>query len=266
MAYKDARKATGLYAAEVQRTKQVTPHMVRVTLVGEDLGALPQRGFDHWFRLFLPSAGEQTDFARLPDRFGIGGYLKYLRTPAGTRPVCRSYTVREHRPELRELDIDFVAHGDTGVAGPWAQKAQPGERVVLLDQGVGFEPAPGTDFHLFAGDESALPAIGGILRDLPRDARGLAVIEVPDAADAQDVEAPDGVEVRWLPRTDPQARAGSLALAEVRAFTPADPATLSAYLVGEQALPTEGRRHLVAHGVPKDRITFIGFWRHGRTS
>jgi NADPH-dependent ferric siderophore reductase len=39
----------------------------------------------------------------------------------------------------------------------------------------------------------------------------------------------------------------------------------TAYLVGEQALPTTLRRWLVhEHHVPKDRIAFVGYWREGR--
>ncbi|GAB2472847.1 siderophore-interacting protein [Xylanimonas ulmi] len=266
MSYKDARKVTGLYQAEVVRAERISPHLVRVTVGGDGVARMPRRGFDHWVRLFLPTAGEQTAWDKLPERFGVGGYLRYLASASGTRPVLRAYTVREHRPEIGELDIDFVAHGDDGVAGPWAQRAQPGERVALLDQGVGFDPAPGADFHLLVGDESAMPAICGILRDLPHDARGLAIVEIPDEADAQKVDAPTGVEVRWLPRADPHARPGRLALAELTQFVPQDPQRLAAHLIGEQALPTEGRRHLVSLGAPKRNITFIGYWRHGKAA
>lgn len=264
MAFRDARKERGTYLARVLRTARVTPHMVRVTLGGDDLSRLPRRGFDHWFRLFLPRADGETDFASLPERFGMTGYLRYLTTPAGTRPVFRSYTVREHRPEAGEVDVDFVVHGDHGVAGAWAQRARAGETVAILDQGCGFDLLPDATDHLLVGDESALPAILGILRDLPRDARGLALVEVPEAADAQPVDAPPGVELRWLPRDDPAARPGALALAALRAHAPERPGTLSAYLVGEQTVPTEGRRHLVAAGVPKHLITFVGYWRAGR--
>ncbi len=92
------------------------------------------------------------------------GYLRYLRLPKATRPPMRCYTVRELRPEARELDIDFVVHGDAGVAGPWAQRATPGERVALLDQGRGYDPLPGGASHLLAADEAGLPAVAGRCR------------------------------------------------------------------------------------------------------
>ncbi|HEY0248621.1 MAG TPA: siderophore-interacting protein [Gryllotalpicola sp.] len=43
-----------LYRAEVLRAQRVSPHLVRVTFTGDDLGALSRRGFEQWFRLFLP--------------------------------------------------------------------------------------------------------------------------------------------------------------------------------------------------------------------
>lgn len=264
MGFEAARRTGGAYSVQVARTERVTPHMVRVTVTGPDVARLPRHGFDQWFRLFLPRPDGDTNFRAVPEQFGMGGYLKYLASRPGSRPPFRNYTVRAHRPDAAELDIDFVAHGDAGIAGPWAQRARPGEQVVLLDQGRGFDPAPDAGSYLLVGDESALPAIVGILRDLPRDARGLALVEVPEPDDRQAVDGPEGVEVRWVARRDPHDRPGTVALDAVRAETLDGPAGLTAYLAGEQGLVTEARRHLVAAGVPKPRITFTGYWRVGR--
>lgn len=266
MAFKDARRERGLYRAEVLRTERVTPHMVRVTVGGDDLTRLPHHGYDQWFRLFLPQASGATDFSAVPDQFGLTGYVKFLLTsPAATRPIVRSYTAREFRPESGEVDIDFVSHGDLGEAGPWARRAQPGETVMLLDQGRGFDPQPDASAYLLAGDESALPAIVGILRDLPRDARGITLLEVIDAADAQPCDAPEGIDLRWIVREE-GARPGAAALRALEELAIETPATLAAYIAGEQALPTQARRHLVGAGVPKERIVFTGYWRQGKAA
>lgn len=264
MGFTDGRKITGLYSAQVLSSRWISPHMVRVTFGGDDVKRLPARGFDQWFRMFLPRAEGETDFGVVPERFGAAGYLRYLTAKSGTRPPFRNYTVRELRADAGELDVDFVAHGDRGIAGPWAQRARAGERVAFIDQGRGFDPVEDADRILLVGDESALPAIAGILRDLPRDAAGLALIEIPDPADQQAVEAPAGFELRWLARRDSHDRPGTLALDAVRAYTPEHPATLHAYLAGEQALVAESRRHLVAAEVPKARIAFTGYWKAGR--
>ncbi len=264
VAFKDARKGRGLYLADVVRTERISPHFIRVTVKSEALSRLPHRGFDHWFRLFLPKPDQRVDYSRVPESFGMTDYFRYLAAPAETRPVFRSYTVREHRPEAGEIDIDFVAHGDQGVAGPWAQAAQPGHQVAILDQGCGFDPIDDADFYLLAGDESALPAIMGILRDLPRHSRGLAIIEIPHIDDQQQVEAPEGFEIRWIARDEAHGLPGAAALEAVQSFTPENPETLAAYVVGERMLATEGRRALVRAGVPKNRISFVGYWRQGK--
>lgn len=268
MSFHDPDHTPTLCVVQVVRTERISPHVVRVTVGGEALRALPNLGFDQWFRLFLPREHGETSW-NLPTKLDLVGYLlQYKRIPSQVRPILRNYTIREFRPEALELDIDFIVHGDpdapdAGVANRWAQRARPGETVAFLDQGVGYRPAADTTEHLIVGDETGMPGIMGILRDLPRDARGLAVIEIPHPDDAQAVDAPNGMEVRWIVRTADR-KPGAAALEIVRGFSPADPATLTAYVVGEQELPTSARRHLVSVGVPKPRILFVGFWRLGR--
>ena len=251
--------APTLAVVDVVRTERVSPNFVRVTVGGDQLSPLPNDGWDQWFRLFLPNASGTTSWA-LPSRVDMIGYLKFKRMPDDVRPVMRNYTIREHRPEANELDIDFVVHGDEGVAGRWALNAAVGERVALLDQGRGYEPPAGTTAHLLVADETGLPAVVGILRDLPRDATGAAYIEIPDAADEQPTDAPAGVDVHWVVR-DHGTRPGGTVLDVVKS-NPIPTGTLAAYLVGEQLLPTSLRRWLVQeHSVPKQAITFVGYWK-----
>ncbi|WP_156760326.1 siderophore-interacting protein [Microbacterium karelineae] len=249
---------SGLVHAEVVRRERITPHMTRVTLGGPDVARFEFRGFDQWFRLALP-IGDEGALDRMPQRFGFGGYLSYLSIPKGQRPVVRNYTVRDYRESERELDIDFVVHGSEGVAGPWAARAVPGERVALIDQGCGWRGLD-ADWNLIVADESGLPAALGILRDLPRAATGHAIIELFDERDRQDVDAPVGVEVHWLVRAE-AAEPGSAALPALEALDFPD-GTPYAFAVGEQALAAGARRHLVRQrGVPKGGVTFSGYWR-----
>lgn len=250
----------GLIHAEVIRSERVTPHMIRVTLGGEDLARFDYRGFDQWFRLAVP-ATSTARFDNLPDRFGIGGYLRYLALPKGTRPVVRNYTARAFRPDMLELDIDFVAHGTEGIAAAWAASARPGVRTALIDQGCGWKPVP-ADWTLLVADESGLPAVAGILRDLPRETVGHAIIELFDKRDQQPLTGPEGVAVQWVER-QPTAAPGSTALPALREleFRTGLP---YAFAVGESAVVTGTRRHLtVDRGVPKGNITFCGYWKRG---
>lgn len=249
---------SGLMHATVVRSTRVTPHMMRVTLGGADLRRFEPQGFDQWFRLALP-VGDGTRFDRLPQRFTLPAYLRYKTIPKATRPEIRNYTVRAFRPDPAELDIDFVIHGSEGVAGPWAVTAQPGEEVALIDQGCGWRPVP-ADWNLLVTDESGLPAVAGVLRDMPRDARGIALIELFDAADRQPTEEPEGVTVHWLERR-PDEPPGSACLPALRELEfPAG--TPYAFAVGESRVATGTRRHLVGErDIPKDRVTFCGYWK-----
>lgn len=247
---------SGVVTATVVRRELVTPHMVRVTFGGPDLERFTFRGFDQWFRLAIP-VHEADRFDNLPQRYDLAGYLRYLTLPKGTRPVIRNYTVRDFRTEPLELDVDFVVHGTDGIAAPWAAAAEPGDTVALIDQGCGWKPVP-ADWVLLVADETGLPAVAGVLRDLPRDTTGVAIIETFDARDRQPLDPPAGVTVRWVERA-PGAEPGFAALPLLRQleFPPGAP---SAFAVGESGLATGARRHLVGErGVPKGDVTFCGY-------
>lgn len=264
----------GLVHLQVLRTERLAPHWLRVTLGGAEIDRFRPMGYDQWFRLFLPLGGDEG-LDRLPAKANkMFGYLKYLRIPDGVRPVMRNYTVRAYRPATAdagaEIDVDFVLHGSAaeGTAGPasrWAESCRAGESVVIIDEGLTFNPDRGTDRVVLVADETGLPAIAGICASLPSHATGLAIIEVPSADDALDFPHPVGITVRWIER-DHDATPGRLALQALRDASLPD-AAFHAYVVGEQALATEGRRHLVGErGVSKDHVSFCGYWRVGVAS
>lgn len=264
----------GLVHLTVLRTERLSPHWLRVTLGGGEIDRFRAMGYDQWFRLFLPLGGDEG-LERLPAKANkMFGYLKYLRIPDGVRPVMRNYTVRAFRPATAtagaEIDVDFVLHGSAadGTAGPasrWAESCQAGESVVVIDEGLTFNPDRGTGRVVLVSDETGLPAIAGIGAALPSHATGLAIVEVPSAEDALDFAHPAGVTVRWIVR-DNDVKPGTLALQALRDASIPD-AAIHAYIVGEQALATEGRRHLVGErGVSKDLVSFCGYWRVGAAS
>lgn len=254
--------------AHVARAERLSPNFVRVTLGGLD--GLETRGADHWCRLFFTRDGQEV--LKLPtSTTELGWYLQYLATPKTHRPWVRAYTLRDCRPEVGEVDIDFVIHGgDDGQLGPAAQfalEASPGDRVGFLDQGAAFTPDHPHDWTLLVGDETALPAIAGICRALPADTRGIAVIEIPTAEDRQDFPAPADMQIQWVVRDEsgrPDGRPGELALQGLTSMTLPDGA-VHAHVIGESALATGARRHLVQErAVPKRNVDFVGYWRHGR--
>lgn len=262
-----ARTALRLH---VVRRQQISPSIARVTLGGGDIAAFEPKGFDQWFRLFLPAPGGGLD--GVPHTLTKPSYARFLLIPAATRPTLRNYTVRAYRadgPLGPEIDVDFVVHGSSrdGTAGPastWAQTCEPGAPVAIIDEGVLFEPTADRLSRrlVLVADETALPALSGILASLPREACGLAIIEVPDAADRQELRAPEGIEIRWVARERPDDVPGRAALAAATA-EPVPRGPVHAWVAGESALATDLRRHWVAAGIAKADISFCGYFKAG---
>ena len=164
----------------------LTPNMIRVTFIGPDLANFPEGREGANCKLLLPDPGEnRADFES--------------RLEGSTQPTRRTYTVRHFRADVQELDIDFVAHGDEGPASRWATYAKPGD--FLGFRGGGALPKVTSfeaDWYLVAADPSAIPVAAATLEAMPRDTKGVAIFEVTDAKDAQEINAPAGIEMHWL--------------------------------------------------------------------
>lgn len=276
MAYSKMVKpeTTDLLPLEVLRTERLAPHWLRITLGGGEIAKFHPMGYDQWFRLFIPVGGDAA-LERVPAKaHKLFGYLKFLRIPDGERPVMRNYTVRAFRPAAdgrgAELDVDFVLHGSAadGTAGPasrWAETCAPGDRVLVIDEGLTFNPERGTDRVVLVGDETALPAIASICASLPSTASGTAIIEVPSEDDALEFPHPAGISVEWIVRPTDIAP-GTLALSTLRGLALPD-APFHAYAAGEQSLASGVRKQLVGErGVDKNLVSFCGYWKIGAAS
>jgi NADPH-dependent ferric siderophore reductase len=240
--------------AQVVRTSRLTPHMIRVVLGGEGLAGFPAGAFtDHYVKLLFPPPGAT---------YGVPYDVEQL--PQELRPVTRTYTVRAWDAAAGELTVDFVHHGDEGVAGPWAAAAQPGDLIQLMGPGGAYTPHPDADWHLLAGDESALPAIGAALERLPPGARALVYVEVAGPEEEQaELVAAGGVELVWVHRGE--AAPGERLVAAVRGARLPD-GTGHVFVHGEAAAVRELRRHLRAErGLDPEFTSVSGYWRLGDT-
>ncbi|GHJ38772.1 siderophore-interacting protein [Streptomyces sp. TS71-3] len=239
--------------AQVVRTERMTPHMQRVVLGGPGLAAFPVgECTDHYVKLLFAPAG-----AAYPEPFDLERIREEL--PREQWPVSRAYTVRSWDEAAGEATIDFVIHGDEGVAGPWAVNARPGETVHFLGPGGGYAPDPAADWHLLAGDESALPAIAAALEALPEGARVHAFIEVDGPGEEQKIAT--DADVVWLHRGERPV--GEALMAAVRAldFPAGRP---HAFVHGEAGWVKELRRHLrLERQVAKEHLSVSGYWRLG---
>lgn len=253
MAERPGRKPRKTRIAHVIRTERLTPHMQRVVLGGEGLADFAaDTCTDHYVKLLFGPEGvtypEPFDLERIRAEF-----------PREQWPVTRTYTVRAWDPQHRELTLDFVVHGDEGLAGPWATRVQPGETVRFMGPGGAYAPDPAADWHLFAGDESALPAIARSLEALPAGARAHAFVEVSGPGEEQKIDSE--VEVVWLHRGN---RPVGEALVEAVRALEFPQGRVHAFVHGEAGFVKELRRLLrVELDVPREDLSISGYWRLG---
>ncbi|GLK77274.1 NADPH-dependent ferric siderophore reductase [Methylopila jiangsuensis] len=232
---------------------EITPHMRRLTLTGPDIGRFMTDQSFH-VRLVIP----QADGLPTP-RVGPDGKIAWPENEP--KPALRVYTIRRYDRDAGTIDVDAVIHADPGPGAAWAAAAKAGDLIGMVGPGGGGMP-PESDWLLFAGDETALPAIGRMLETLPADARGEALLEIEDDGERQTLTAPAEVSIRWLSRA---AGAPTLAEAVRAAAIPENAASPYVWAASESAAAQSMREHLRGErGLPKDRQHVVAYWRKGR--
>ena len=135
----------------------------------------------------------------------------------------------------------------------WARRAEPGDPAGIFDLGTTYRRPAHARGQLLVGDDSALPAILTILDSTPPSLPTKVLLTVASPADIR-----PGIDAHWITDTS--------ALDAVRDATLPD-GPFYTWIAGESRLATSVRRHLVNdRGVPKRDISFVGYWRLGRSS
>ena len=287
-----------LFEVALKERRIVSPSLDRMVFSGADVARMKTEGPDQRIKVFFPLPGQAVP--EVPS--GEDWYARYRALADDVRPPMRTFTIRQLRAAEGEVDVDFVLHGETGPASRWATHARPGDRVVLLapdaehpasSQGCEWNLPTAAGQVLLVADETALPAVAGILEELAAMAeppRTLALLEVARAGDAVPLRAPAGAELVWLPRGEAahgqpllqavQARLPAVAtVAEAAALDEIDvdaqilweqadssaQGPLYAWVAGEAGAVMAIRRHLVRDcGLDRRAIAFMGYWRQGR--
>lgn len=242
---------------EVRRVQQITPHMVRITLGGEQMEGFTPRGVAEHIRVYLPDA--QTGELVLPVEGPDGVNFPEDRE----RPKSRAYTPRRWDPEALELDVDFVVHGD-GPGSAWAASVKPGDTAVISGQPGGpYMPETHLDWYVIGGDEAALPGIATLLEVLPPSMQTHVLVEVLDEAEEQPLTSPSQLHVTWIHRgsnTELPGRKLASALREVE--LPAGEGRV--WVSCEAGVMRDIRRHfLEERGVDRSVLRTQGYWKAG---
>lgn len=247
------------FTLRVVRKERLSPNMVRVVAGGPGLAAFEAKdATDMYVKIHFLQPG--VEYAEPVDVFGLRESM-----PRDQWPATRTYTVRWVDLAAREIAIDFVIHGDAGLAGPWAAAAAPGDRIIFSGPGGAYRPNPDADWYLFAGDEAALPAMAAAIEALPADAAGRAYVEVDTEADIQPVAAPAGVEVTWLFRHG-ATPAQSTQLVDAVAGGTWPEGEVDAFIHGEREYMKALRDVLFKQrGLARSQVSLSGYWAYGRT-
>jgi NADPH-dependent ferric siderophore reductase len=234
---------------EVRSARRVTPNMIRVTLTGPDLSAIPAWIAGGHCKLMIPEPGQSR-------------FVFEDRLFNGPTPVTRTYTIRHARPEACEIDVDFVAHGDDGPASGWAGRAQPGDVIGFAGPGMPKLTEFDADFYLIAADMSALPVAAAAMEALPRDARGMAIFEVTTPEDRQEIDAPAGISQHWLLHPDPHDP--SRAQVDIVEAMQWPEGRVRTMIAGETGVIRSLRLFLRQDkGLDRARVYASGYWRIG---
>jgi NADPH-dependent ferric siderophore reductase len=256
---KMSAKKTPPRVAVVLRSERVTPQVVRVTFGGPGLEGFAAGPFtDHYVKLQLPPAG--AGYAAPFDLNRIKAEL-----PRERWPRVRTYSVRSWDASAGELVIDFVDHGDGGIAGPWAAAARPGDQVQLIGPGGAYSPDPAADWHLFAGDACVLPAIAVALGRIPAGVPAVVIAAVDGPEEEQPLATAAELDLRWVHR-DAGAVIDPDPLVEAVRGLDFPPGRVHAFVHGEAGAVRGIRRHLLLdREVPLANTSISGYWKRRRT-
>ena len=215
---------------QVLRVQTLSPHFRSVVFGGEALAGFVSASFDDHVKFIVPG----TD---------------------GAEPAMRDYTPRLHDAAAGELTIEFALHGDGPAAG-WAAQAAPGQRATVAGPRGSFIVPTDYAWHLFAGDETALPAVSRRLEELPAGARALVLMQTGDAADRRRFDTAADLHVQWLADAD-----GLLAAMHDLTLPPGEG---YAWCAGE-ARATAALRQILVDDKGHDRhaIRAAAYWKRG---
>ena len=242
--------------AVVKSAHRITPGLIRIVFGDGDLETFEPTSFtDQYINgYFLPTNAPYSIPFDLGEARKMGEKFK---------PRPRRVTVRKWDDKNKQLTVDFVLHGQSGYAGPWAQRAQPGDKLQFKGPNGGYAPDPDVDWHLLAGDETALPAISASVESLGPDANCVVFLVVNNKSFEVPINTQAKLELVWLHRetsTDPKnILLNALTNHSFRA------GTFDVFVHGEAGEVRSLRKYLLSEHSVDPESSISPYWRRHHT-
>lgn len=246
---------TRIRTLEITAVTDITPKMRRIRLAGPELAGFQSPGHADHIKVFLSSDGRPLGRPVMrPEGIAFDDGV--------AKPFMRDYTPRKFDPVALTLDLDFVLHGD-GPASAWAAQATPGQTLIIGGPRGSLRIPDAYDWYFLAGDETALPAIGRRLEELPAGTPVIAVIEVADAAEQQHLPTRANAQIHWVHRNG--AEPGTInPLLDATAGLIFPPGDGYAFVACEALNAKALRAHLTdQRGFAPESIPAAGYWARG---
>lgn len=245
--------------ATVVRVERVAPPMIRVTVTGPEFTDFTSTGPADHVRVYFPDAATGELVAPEPVGPGEDGIVRPDRAA-----IARDFTPLPRRVgDGIEVDLDFFTHPDPGPASAWAERANVGDRIVVVGPRGSRRAPQDIDGLLLLCDETSLPSASRWIRDVPRGTTVDVIASVHGdggwvAGYLGDV---DGVDVRL--RTVDTDAAPDVLVTALRDHGPVGQGTF-VWAAGEASGLVEVRRHLRRTlGLPSNQAVVSGYWRKG---
>jgi NADPH-dependent ferric siderophore reductase len=219
----------------VMQVEAPSPHFRSVTFAGDSLADFVSASFDDHIKFILSVDGVD-----------------------GAEEIKRDYTPRRFDAAAGELTVEFALHGDGPVAN-WAAQALPGQQASIAGPRSSLIIPTDYDWHLLAGDATAIPAIARRLEELPADARVIVVLQVADVRERRNFQSAAAPKVLWV-------RDATELIDTVRALA-LPPGEGYAWCAGEANAMAALRRVLVEEkGQPAHAIRAAAYWKQGASA
>ncbi|WP_206066358.1 siderophore-interacting protein [Novosphingobium sp. ERN07] len=230
-------KSRTLHDAHVIGVKDISPKMRRVTVAGDAFKAMHVDRPAMWMKLFFPM-------------------------PSNIKRQGRAYTIRACNAEKGWMVFDFALHGDQGPAAWWIARVREGDKLQIAGPRSGYWIDPLQHEQVLIGDATALPAIAGIVEQLPTGTRAQVFIEVADAGEEQALISSANLTLRWV--HSGAAFPGTTGKLELVVQKADLPRSCQVFLAGEAFMVRAMRTHLlVDRRILHTSIDAKGYWRLG---